>query len=195
MPWVRSVLGVAFYLAIYFAFVRKRYVQVFYPRSWLGETRSFRPNRSFLKTLVILLGILAFFYVLIPFVNEFAETMMGTPSVTPGSANPTAVLASVSPWFLLMVGTTLPFVEEWLFRFVVIDSTKGKLGMVGSLIFSSVLFGVAHLFNEGYTLAGFVVPFTSGIILGMVFLKWGLKGSIFIHSGNNALRTLIWMLG
>ena len=195
MMWVRSVLGAVFYLAIYFAFVRRRHVHVLHPRLWYEETRSFRLSKHFLKTLVMLSCVLTLFYVLIPFVNEFAEAVMGTPSVTPGSANPTAVLVSVSPWVLLAVATLLPIVEEWIFRYILIDSTRKRLGITGSLVFSSVLFGAMHLFNEGSNLPAFVVPFVSGVMLGAVFLKWGLKASVFVHSGNNFLRTILWMVG
>ena len=195
MLWARSVLGGIFYLAIYFAFVRRRHVQVLHPRSWLGEARSFRPSQGFLKKFAILSGILALFYIFIPIINEFAEAVMGTPSVAPGSANPTAVLASISPLVLLFLSTTLPIFEEWFFRHVLIDSTRKRLGITGSLIFSSVLFSFAHLFNEGSNLPMFFVPFFAGLVLGAVFLKWGLKGSIFVHSSNNFLRTILWMVG
>lgn len=194
MAWVRSILGVALYLFIFFAFVRRKHRRVLHPYVWIGEARSFKPSWNFLKKFSVLSGVLALFYLSIPLINEFAEVVMGVPSVIPGSANPSAVMASVSPWVLLVVSTLLPIIEEWLFRFVVIDSTKKRLGITGSVVFSAVLFGMIHLTNEGYTLAGFVVPFASGLMLGGVFLVWGLKSAIFVHSGNNFLRTILWMV-
>ena len=131
---------------------------------------------------------------LIFFINEVVEVVAGVPSITPGSANPSAVLASISPWFLLAIGAALPVFEEWFFRFVIIDSTKKRLGTTGSVVLSAVLFGTMHLFNEGWTFGGFVAPFVGGLILAMVFLAGGLKSAIFIHSSNNFLRTIFWMV-
>ena len=195
MVWVRTIIGVALYLFIFLAFVRRRHRRVLHPYVWIGEARSFKPSWNFLKQFSVLSGVLVLFYLSIPLINEFAEVVMGVPSIIPGSANPSAVLASISPWVLLAVSTILPIIEEWLFRFVIIDSTKKRLGIIGSVFLSASLFGAIHLTNEGYTLGGFVVPFASGLMLGAIFLKWGLKSSIFVHFGNNFFRTVFWMVG
>ena len=194
MSWVQTIIGATFVLTIYFGLVRRRHRRVLDPHVWIGEARSFKPSWKFLKVFSVLSGMLVLFYLSLPLINELAEAAMGMPSVIPGSANPSAVLASVSPWFLLVIGSTIPIIEEWLFRFVIIDSTKKRLGTTGSVIVSASLFGVFHLFNEGWTLAGFVVPFASGLMLGSIFLKWGLKSAIFVHSGNNFMRTILWMV-
>ncbi len=61
-----------------------------------------------------------------------------------------------------------PFMEEIIFRKILIDGLRGKIGIVLAVVVSSLLFGLAH-FEPTHLL----VYTTMGLILSIVYVKTG----------------------
>lgn len=94
------------------------------------------------------------------------------------------------PPLTVIISTTLPIAEEWIFRGVLLEEimrrTRSKLI---ALIISSIIFGAFHLSNPG-AYPALALPMTvSGIVLGVCYLLSGLGGAILSHTLYNVLVT------
>ena len=78
-------------------------------------------------------------------------------------------------WFQILDYIIIaPFLEELFFRKAVIDNYKGSPRK--AIIFSAFLFTIAHIFNQGY-----LFVFIGGIILGILYIKYGFLISYLFH--------------
>lgn len=86
----------------------------------------------------------------------------------------------------LVAGAILaPIVEELLFRGMLMNKLKIKIGVSKALILSSIIFSLAHFdgLNIGY--------FTFGLITGVMYIKTkSLLAPILIHMSNNLILLL-----
>jgi len=82
-----------------------------------------------------------------------------------------------------------PFVEEVIFRGIILNKLKKKIGMIKGLIFSSFLFGLFHFFNG---LEGVIFTFILGFFLGIVYIRTGsLKVPTLMHFINNLIAIFV----
>ena len=85
-------------------------------------------------------------------------------------SNPKNMFWFQIPYYILIS----PFLEELFFRKAVLDNYKGKTKK--AIIFSSFLFTIAHIFNQGY-----LFVFIGGIILGILYIRYGFFISYLFH--------------
>ncbi len=103
--------------------------------------------------------------------------------------------------FTILAVLVGPILEELIFRRLIIvillAHSKSKAFII---VISALIFGISHLpadILEGtlrYAILHLAATFIIGIILGMVFLKWGLKYSIAIHSLWNIFSLIAQLL-
>ncbi|MEM2282386.1 MAG: CPBP family intramembrane glutamic endopeptidase [Candidatus Hadarchaeales archaeon] len=89
---------------------------------------------------------------------------------------------------LLVTVNLFAFLEEWLFRGILLEEFSIALrSRKAGVLTSSVLFGLFHLSNPG-TYPAIVLPLTvAGILLGIAYLFRGLSCSILSHCIYNSL--------
>ena len=193
---LRYIVLFSFIFGVWYLVLRKNphYGWKLYPWTWYAESRANGAKKIF-KIFCFSMPIIIFLWFLLPVVNTFAETLAGgIPSVEPGE-NPVAWMVGVSPYLLLVAATLAPIVEEWLCRGVILEEIKKRRGSKVAVVLSASVFGLLHLTNIGYSPHSFFVPFVSGLIFGIWYLKFGLFGSWLVHGGNNFLQTVLWMVG
>jgi membrane protease YdiL (CAAX protease family) len=99
--------------------------------------------------------------------------------------NPTTWWGGVSA--LLALVLVAPVTEELLFRGWLLQDLKDRYGQMPALIWSSALFGLAHLEASAVLYAAF-----GGLVLGAVALRARTTlASISLHAGVNALPLLL----
>lgn len=83
----------------------------------------------------------------------------------------------------LLAGVTIyPFVEEVLFRGVILHRWARKWGATVAIVLSSLAFGAMHL-------QGFVFAFASGVVLALVYLHTrNLVVPALCHAGSNLIE-------
>ena len=82
----------------------------------------------------------------------------------------------------LAVVVAAPIFEELIFRGIILDGLWKKYGRMRAILFSSVLFGIAHL-----NIPQFVVAFLIGLLMGWVYVNTrNLWFTILIHFTCNA---------
>lgn len=93
------------------------------------------------------------------------------------------------PILLLIISVSIvaPIFEEIIFRGIILEQLDRKYGIIKSIIFSSLLFGIMHLnIHQG------VNAFFIGIITGFIYIKTNsLLLSIFLHFANNSLVIIL----
>ena len=94
--------------------------------------------------------------------------------------------------FLFLTVNLFGFLEEWLFRGILLEEFSLALrSRVGGLISSSLLFGLFHLSNPG-TYPALALPLIlAGVILGAAYLFRGLSCSVLTHCLYNSLLVLV----
>ncbi len=81
-----------------------------------------------------------------------------------------------------------PIIEELIFRLVLITFLFTMTGSIVIAIFvSAILFGALHL---GYGAYRFLNTFLSGLLLGVIFVNFGIVPVILIHMTHNFLATI-----
>jgi len=93
--------------------------------------------------------------------------------------------------FISVVGTVIlaPFIEEIIFRLVIQNKIKAKYGAVKAIIFSSILFGLAHLPNS---VENSINATIGGFIYAVVYEYTGsIKLSTFLHFFNNLISVIL----
>jgi len=192
---LRQVALFGFIFAVYFFILRKKpyYQRKLFPPYWYRVAKA-EGWKRILKVFCCSIPIIILLYFLLPMVNNFAESLVsGRPSITPGE-NPVAVMIGISPLLFLVVASLLPIIEEWIFRELIFSELRNKWGNIVGLLGSTFLFGFIHLTNQGAQLHAIFVPLFSGLIFGIMYLKFGLLGAYLVHGGNNFAHTVIWML-
>lgn len=105
------------------------------------------------------------------------EELMGVDALPPLGMALFAVIAA---------GTT-PLVEELIFRGLLFQWLRGRLGPVGGALISAVLFGGLHWPSGQAVWAGLV-----GFALALLFHRSGsLWTAVAAHSGNNAMAIIL----
>lgn len=86
-------------------------------------------------------------------------------------------------WAILSTVVAAPLLEETLFRGLIFESCRERLGRGGALLVSAFLFGVVHVVPVQV-----VNAFVVGLILGYVYLRTrSLFAVIVLHAINNAI--------
>src|SRR5271165_2379806 len=86
------------------------------------------------------------------------------------------------------------FLEELLFRGLLFRLSSRIVGTWGALLFTSALFGLAHLGNKGATLSsGLAIMLEAGVLLGAAYVVTGhLWFAIGLHIGWNFTESSVF---
>jgi uncharacterized protein len=142
--------------------------------SYLGLTK------PVMRYFLIGLGLLAVvwclteaFFWMFPALDQAPELIQGYRAAL---GNPTALVLF---WIMLVVAA--PVSEEVIFRgFLMRGLSASRLGVVGALLLSSLLFAVVHV---GYNLPTMVMVFGVGLVLGLMRWRSGSTTvSIMLHA-------------
>jgi membrane protease YdiL (CAAX protease family) len=91
--------------------------------------------------------------------------------------------------FAVIAAGTTPLVEELIFRGLLFQWLKGRVGSLAGALVSAALFGALHWPSGQALWAGLV-----GFALALLFQRVGsLWASVAAHSGNNALAVILVM--
>lgn len=94
-------------------------------------------------------------------------------------------------WALLTLVVAAPLLEEFIFRGVILESTRAKYGVVAAWIISSLIFGIVHIYP-----AVVVNAFAIGLVLGFVYIiSESIWAVIILHAVNNAVAYLLLSMG
>lgn len=91
---------------------------------------------------------------------------------------------------VMYVGVIAPFVEELLFRRLMLNHFMKKNKLRAGLAVSSVFFGLWHM-AFGWGILKAIDMFVVGLIFGLVYSKWGFKGSLLTHYANNIIAVAV----
>lgn len=86
----------------------------------------------------------------------------------------------------------MAFIEEGLFRWLVIGQGSRFLGLAGAFLLSVVLFTLIHRANGRMSFGAALNLLVVSVILGFVYLRWGLWVAAAGHAGWNLAE---WGLG
>lgn len=83
--------------------------------------------------------------------------------------------------------TYVPFIEEALFREIILRNLLQWMGLWPALLVSSFLFGVIHV----YSIERILFAFLFGLLFGYIYYRYGFWAAVAAHSGANLGGTLI----
>ncbi len=82
-----------------------------------------------------------------------------------------------------------PVLEEILHRQIILNLTMKKLGTIPAILISSATFGIHHCLT-GWGWLKAVDMFFVGLVFGLIYIRYGLKGSWMCHTANNSIAAL-----
>jgi uncharacterized protein len=102
----------------------------------------------------------------------------------------------MSNWLMLLftAGITAGFVEEFIFRGILLRWIEEFAGSWAALFITSALFGLGHIFNDNATwFSSFAIAVEAGVMLGGAYmLTRSLWLPIGLHFGWNMTQGLVW---
>ena len=102
----------------------------------------------------------------------------------------------MSNWLMLLftAGITAGFVEEFIFRGILLRWIEEFAGSWAALIITSALFGLGHIFNDNATwFSSFAIAVEAGVMLGGAYmLTRSLWVPVGLHFGWNMTQGLVW---
>lgn len=94
-------------------------------------------------------------------------------------------------WAIVTVVVMAPLFEEFIFRGVLLESTRAKYGVMAAWLVSSAIFGIIHMHP---TVA--VNAFAMGLVLGFIYLRTdSIWSTIILHAVNNGIAYLALIAG
>jgi hypothetical protein len=102
----------------------------------------------------------------------------------------------MSNWLMLLftAGISAGFVEEFIFRGILLRWIEEFAGSYAALFITSALFGLAHIANDNATwFSSFAIAVEAGIMLGGAYiLTRSLWVPVGLHFGWNMTQGLVW---
>lgn len=95
-------------------------------------------------------------------------------------------------WRLAVLLLIMAVIEEGVFRWLIIGQGQHIIGLGPAFILSLVLFAVAHRQNGPLTFFTTINLVLVGLILGVIFLWWGIWAAVAAHFGWNFAE---WITG
>jgi membrane protease YdiL (CAAX protease family) len=162
--------------------IRKRkeeYIEPLDPRNWEVDITGV----SVLKITAVALVLVVATFFLENFIINLINTAGGDVMADSNYASETEAFST--PLFFVSI-VALPVAEEWMFRMVLIEEVKRRVGKLWpAVIVSAVAFGLAHLSNPGVYLPAVLVFSFAGLVYALVYVYYGLRWAIFVHVGTN----------
>jgi CAAX protease family protein len=89
---------------------------------------------------------------------------------------------------LIAAAVVAPFVEETFFRGFLYGGLRGRIGVVGAMLVSTLFFTALH-----FSIDQFIPIFVLGLFLAWLYEKTGsLYPGMFLHMANNAISLLLF---
>lgn len=85
-------------------------------------------------------------------------------------------------FYLFLSFLIFALLEEVLFRFTLLEKNLFNYSYYFPVFFSSLLFTISHIGNNGYGIIPFIILFLSGIILSFIYLKTNLLTATIAHA-------------
>ncbi|WP_350344278.1 CPBP family intramembrane glutamic endopeptidase [Proteinivorax tanatarense] len=155
-------------------------------RKGISFSKACRFNKLSLDKIVVsLMAGMSCLYVSAAIISFFSESKVDSHVENMASLEQGGMLL-----FFITVGIMAPIIEEVIFRGLIFDELRGKVGMFAVIIIQAFLFGLYHLNIVQGTYA-----FVLGIFLGLSLLWTGsIWAPILIHAGNNILSVGVTIL-
>lgn len=196
---LRSIVIVASLTILVFWIVQrqpKRYIQL------LTSPTETWTELAWWKVVLVSVPVLLVALKVFPALEMFINTNLGNVIPNPEATSQVTVTQGLSQTLgvnigYLLSGAFMAFIaalEEIIWRGVVLHFFKEKSNWVLALLISSVLFAISHLSESGFALPFVLYVTIVGAILGAVYLKTGILGSVIIHSGYNFSLMLLTVL-
>lgn len=94
-------------------------------------------------------------------------------------------------WTVVSLVVLAPLFEETICRGILLGGLRARYGVIAAWLFSSLFFGVMHLYPAQVTGA-----FVIGLVIGFIYIATdSLWAAILLHAANNALAYLMLALG
>ncbi|QEL82871.1 CPBP family intramembrane metalloprotease (plasmid) [Bacillus sp. JAS24-2] len=117
------------------------------------------------------------------------KSLFRTPLVSENTSNIIG-LVEVSPIAILSIVILAPLVEEFVFRYAVLNILTKKLDTIGSIIISALIYSISH-FDFPFVFGYFLI----GAVLAFVYVKSNrLLVSFMVHAGMNLFVVMIQMI-
>jgi membrane protease YdiL (CAAX protease family) len=117
----------------------------------------------------------------------------GGAETSQNQAGVQALVRRIPAWLTVPVLVVIvPFVEEYLFRHLLIGKLSRRVNIWFCCVLSTVLFAALHLVREGITFAAMLPYLAMGATLVFVYVWTGknLMFSYFVHAAKNLLAVV-----
>lgn len=158
-------------------------------RHYLGLKRIVL-NGSPSKNMIVIISLSILSIILVDFIYNFKYIFVERDNYIYADES----VNSVSMYVYYLVNTILftSILEEVVFRGIILERLLSKLNVVTSVLFSTILFSLIHLDFFSLALnANFISSFVTGILLGIIYYRYGLFYSVLFHASFNLLTLII----
>ena len=166
---------------------RPYYLERLHPKFWMRIAKKMK-REDWLKLLAISLTLTLICFYLIGYLSIAMERLWGPEALY---SSEEYIFAKIPDVALLVIATTVPILEEWVFRGILQEEISRRLrSRLFGIILSALLFAFFHLSNPGTYLAATFPLFFGGVLFGVCYLRAGLAGAMICHSTYNLLLLL-----
>ncbi len=142
------------------------------------------------RKLAVVIGSSAFMAVALFYLSGYVnmatiEITGGAPLINPDAHPVTQVIVNFPVAAAVILGT-LPILEEWLFRHVLMRRMM-RFGLLAALLSSSAVFAFFHLMNSGTHLGALIPVFVGGMMFGIAYHWRGFACACMTHILYNEL--------
>lgn len=167
---------------------KPKYYKAINPKHWVEELKR-QENRAIEKKIFTGIAIGIITIILITQVEQMTAVNIGK-AVSPDNVHTNIQDRSMRLWVALIIPAVL--VEEWIFRKVLIDELKTRLGnKIVPILLSASLFTVVHLSNKGYLLPSLIPIFVGGLIYSLVYLRYSYGVVTITHLTYNLFPVIL----
>ena len=171
---------------------RPYYLERVRPKFWMRIARKME-REDWLKLLAISLALTFICFYLIGYLSTAMERLWGPEALYSSEEYIFIKIPSVA---LVIIAITVPILEEWVFRGILLDEISHRLrSRLFGILLSALLFAFFHLSNPGTYLAATFPLFLGGILFGICYLHTGLAGAMICHSTYNLLLFVLPLPG
>jgi len=145
-------------------------------------------REDWLRLLAISLALTFICFYLMGYLSTAMERLWGPEALYSSEEYIFTKIPSVA---LVVIAITVPVLEEWVFRGILLEEISRRLrSRLFGILLSALLFAFFHLSNPGTYLAATFPLFFGGLLFGVCYLYAGLAGAMICHSTYNLLLLL-----
>lgn len=176
----------------YLVYAHKRYRDAF-----LSPTKTWK-KLSWKKTIFLSLVALFLFCQFVPAFESHVEDQFNQQTINPKQHNREKTKEAVeeSVGFensLILIGlltVALVIFEEIIYRGLLMDFFKNRIGLVSAILINSAIFSISHMAGPGTFLTLMPVTFVASVIFSLLYWKGGIITASVVHGGYDILIML-----